>query len=75
VQATHGLVPRIKSGTAARHRGSSGQEPKIFFTADATGRHFLISAGPFTHPAVGWIHHGQLVSLKPFGAWVFYEAW
>jgi len=73
-------VSQVKIGTG-KHRviyrihGSSGQEPEIFFTADATGRHFLISAGPFTHPAVGWIHHGQLVSLKPFGAWVFYEAW
>jgi hypothetical protein len=56
-------------------RGSSGLEPDVFFNADASGRHFLINAGPSGHPANGWIHHGRLIKLEPSGTGVFYEAW
>ena len=55
-------------------RGSTGLEPDVFLSADASGRQFLITAGPAANPANGWIHDGKLIKEKPPGAQVFYEA-
>jgi len=56
-------------------QGSSGLEPDVFLSADASGRQFLITAGPVANRSNGWIHDGKLIELKPPGAQVFYEAW
>jgi hypothetical protein len=37
----------------------------VFFSADASGRHFLLGAGDGNGPVNGWINHGRLIPLPP----------
>jgi hypothetical protein len=73
-------VSQLPAGTRRQRiiyqiHGSSGLEPEAFFSTDSSGRHFLINAGTATHRADGWINNGKLVTLKPSGNLVSYEAW
>jgi hypothetical protein len=45
------------------------------FSADASGRHFLLDAGPSKASINGWIDNGHLVRLKPAGDSVGWEVW
>jgi len=79
-QPSTATVSQLPAGTRRQRiiyqiHGSSGLEPEVFFSTDSSGRHFLINAGTTTHRADGWINNGKLVTLKPSGNLVSYEAW
>jgi hypothetical protein len=54
--------------------GSGGYEYS-FFSADPSGRHFLIGAGGLNGIRAGRIDHGRLIPLKPAGYLVAFEVW
>jgi hypothetical protein len=77
VTVWHVLFRTRKRRIIYQVHGSGGQVTEIFFSPGATGRHFLIDAGPAGHPANGWIRHGKLAPLQPRASKVrvFYERW
>lgn len=46
-----------------------------FFSADPSGRHFLLGAGDLNGIVAGRIAHGRLIPLKPAGWQVVLEVW
>lgn len=60
------VLYRMRTGNGFSYR---------FFSADPSGRHLLLDAGPTGGAVNGWIDHGRLVRLKPAGDNVFFEVW
>ena len=46
-----------------------------FFSADPSGRHFLLGAGDSNGPVDGWIRHGRLIPLLPDPTTVVSMVW
>jgi hypothetical protein len=61
-----GVVYRMHTGDGFSYRT---------FSADASGRYFLLDAGPSKASINGWIDNGRLIRLKPAGDNVSWEVW
>jgi hypothetical protein len=61
-----GVVYRMHTGDGFSYRT---------FSADASGQHLLLDAGPSKAAINGWIDNGHLVRLKPAGDSVGWEVW
>ncbi len=67
-------VGKVRLRTIYRMATGNGYS-YVFFSADASSRHFLLGAGDGNGPVSGWINHGRLIQLPPDPATVNSMVW